>query len=108
MWAASCWFAEETAPPAGTSHKDRRPRVCPSTASSPERPQRTCTAGSALIDAQCAALFDFDGQDDDELSFKAGDILIITGELNGWFLGRCRDGGEKVGIFPSNFVQMNK
>lgn len=61
-----------------------------------------------LLDAQCAALFDFDGQDDDELSFKAGDILIITGELNGWFLGRCRDGGEKVGIFPSNFVQMNK
>ena len=39
-----------------------------------------------LLDAQCAALFDFDGQDDDELSFKAGDILIITGELNGWFL----------------------
>jgi len=37
-----------------------------------------------LMDAQCAALFDFDGQDDDELSFKAGQTLIITGELNGW------------------------
>jgi hypothetical protein len=40
-----------------------------------------------LMDARCQALFDFDGQDGDELSFKQGDTLIITGELNGWFLG---------------------
>jgi len=58
-----------------------------------------------LMDARCTALFDFDGQDDDELSFKAGQHLIITGELNGWYLGR-QEGQEKVGIFPANFVQI--
>jgi hypothetical protein len=36
-----------------------------------------------LMDAHCAALFDFDGQDEDELSFKAGQNLHIMGELNG-------------------------
>lgn len=41
-----------------------------------------------LLDAHCAALFDFDGQDEDELSFKAGQTLVITGELNGWYLGK--------------------
>ena len=60
-----------------------------------------------LLDAHCAALFDFDGADEDELSFKAGQTLIITGELNGWYLGRV-EGSEKIGIFPSNFVQMNQ
>jgi len=51
-------------------------------------PVAAAPAGGAevpkLLDAQCAALFDFDGQDEDELSFKAGQNLIITGELNGW------------------------
>ena len=41
-----------------------------------------------LMDAKCKALYDFEGQDADELSFKGGQTLIITGELNGWYLGR--------------------
>ena len=72
------------------------------------------------------ALYDFDGQDADELSFKAGELLIITGELNGWYLGKhhhaiCSDHnecfvvtlgrtekGDKVGIFPSNYVSLKQ
>jgi len=69
------------------------------------------TDGSAaeqpkLMDARCIALFDFDGQDADELSFKTGDALVITGELNGWYLGRLAD-GDKAGIFPSNYVELH-
>jgi hypothetical protein len=91
-----------------------------------------------LMSATCAALFDFEGQDDDELTFKVGDSLVITGELNGWsgdgrtgaielvgcnefdvlifvfalcvsricrYLGKIA-GTEKIGIFPSNYVNL--
>lgn len=58
-----------------------------------------------LINATCVALYDFEGQDTDELSFRAGEKLVITGELNGWYLGR-QESGTKVGIFPSNYVAM--
>jgi len=34
-----------------------------------------------------------------------GDILYVTGELNGWYLGKTQD-GSRVGIFPSNYVTM--
>ncbi len=55
------------------------------------------------MDATCDAVYDFDAQGGDELSFKAGEALIITGELNGWYLGKSKD-GSRVGIFPSNYV----
>lgn len=58
-----------------------------------------------LMEGRCEALYDFVAQGPDELSFKAGDILHVTGELNGWYLGRTSD-GSKVGIFPSNYVKM--
>ena len=57
------------------------------------------------MDARCEALFDFVGQDVDELSFKKGDQLIITGELNGWYLGKIEH-TQQVGIFPSNYVSV--
>ena len=57
------------------------------------------------MDARCEALFDFSGQDVDELSFKKGDQLIITGELNGWYLGKIEH-TPQVGIFPSNYVSV--
>jgi hypothetical protein len=66
-------------------------------ASAPESPK--------VMNARCEALFDFDGQDSDDLSFRVGDILIITGELDGWFLGKTLD-GAKTGIFPSNYVKI--
>ena len=50
------------------------------------------------------ALFDFAGENDDEISFSAGQRLWKTGEVNGWYIGTL-DGTERVGIFPSNFVE---
>jgi len=58
-----------------------------------------------VMNAKCEALFDFDGQDNDDLPFKKGDMLIITGELDGWFLGKTID-GARTGIFPSNYVKL--
>ena len=51
------------------------------------------------------ALFDFSGENDDELSFSTGDRLYKTGEVNGWYIG-THEKGDKVGIFPSNFVEV--
>jgi hypothetical protein len=52
-------------------------------------PTPTPAAGTAevpkLMSATCTALFDFVGQDADELTFKVGDRLVITGELNEWW-----------------------
>jgi len=64
---------------------------------SPEQPRE--------MNAVCEALFDFVGQDLDELSFHKGDTLVITGELNGWYLGKIQ-GQQQVGIFPSNYVSV--
>ena len=57
------------------------------------------------IRGKCSALFDFEGQDGDELSFKRGQILIITDDYEGWYLGHI-EGQAKVGLFPSNHVQL--
>lgn len=65
----------------------------------------TLPEGATPAQGQCSALYDFDGQDSDELSFRAGEILTITGEMNGWYLGK-RQGDDKVGIFPANYVEL--
>lgn len=57
------------------------------------------------MNARCVALFDFAGEDADDLGFKARDRLVITGELDGWFLGRLEN-GDRTGIFPSNYVRI--
>lgn len=54
----------------------------------------------------CKALYDRDGAEDDELSFKIGEVLNITGTLDGWYLGYKDSDTEKVGIFPCNYVKV--
>ncbi|XP_066512615.1 unconventional myosin-Ie-like [Hoplias malabaricus] len=51
---------------------------------------------------QCKALYAYDAQDTDELSFNADDIIdIITEDASGWWTGRLRG---KQGLFPNNYV----
>ncbi|OUM62569.1 hypothetical protein PIROE2DRAFT_44160, partial [Piromyces sp. E2] len=50
----------------------------------------------------CEARFDFNGQDDSQLSFKKGDIIQVISRLDsGWWDGICN--GQR-GWFPSNYV----
>ncbi|XP_045142410.1 unconventional myosin-Ie [Echinops telfairi] len=51
---------------------------------------------------QCKALYAYDAQDTDELSFNANDIIdVIKEDPSGWWTGRLRG---KQGLFPNNYV----
>ncbi|KAG8147016.1 hypothetical protein E2320_014089 [Naja naja] len=54
---------------------------------------------------QCRALYAYDAQDTDELSFNANDVIeIIKEDPSGWWEGRIRG---KEGLFPGNYVEKN-
>ncbi|XP_051666540.1 unconventional myosin-If [Manacus candei] len=52
---------------------------------------------------RCRALYQYVGQDVDELSFNVGDIIdILLEDISGWWKGRLHG---KEGLFPGNYVQ---
>lgn len=57
-------------------------------------------AASALM---VKALFDHEGEDEDELTFSTGDVIeVIDQSDEGWWRGRF-NGAE--GLFPANYVE---
>jgi len=54
--------------------------------------------------SQCRALYDYDAENPDDLSFKEGDIITVLDKTDpsGWFEGEVN--GVR-GFFPSNFVE---
>lgn len=55
---------------------------------------------------KCTATFDYDAVDENELSFKEGDVIdLISQAPDGWWFGSLRG---RQGLFPSNYVQMQQ
>ncbi|KGO69240.1 hypothetical protein PITC_095620 [Penicillium italicum] len=83
------------------TYSDRRPTR--PTAPKPVFQQKT---GAAQLRAdQAVALFTFDADQDGDLGFKKGEIITIlkrTEKAEDWWTGRI---GDRVGIFPSNYVE---
>ncbi|NWR14085.1 SH319 protein, partial [Emberiza fucata] len=77
---------------------------------------QTCSGTVLLLDGnslfvggkkgKAKALYDFHGENEDELSFKAGDMITELGSVDeDWMSGEILG---KSGIFPRNFVQILK
>lgn len=53
---------------------------------------------------KCRALFEFNAENEDELTIKEGQIVTILSEAEGWYCGQNDDG--KSGLFPANYVEI--
>lgn len=53
---------------------------------------------------RCVALFDYEGEEDDELTFSQGDVIALL-ELMGEDWGRGQIHG-RIGIFPLKFTKV--
>ncbi|KAI9032741.1 hypothetical protein CLU79DRAFT_727703 [Phycomyces nitens] len=53
------------------------------------------------------AIYDFEGDSVDELSFRTGDIITVVEEVDeGWWLGEVENiGPKRRGIFPVNYTE---
>ncbi|CAO0790958.1 unnamed protein product [Mucor circinelloides] len=83
-------------------------RATPPTAP-PVLPRRQSQASTQSDNNQRRAIYDFGGDNADELSFSTGDLIQVIEEVDeGWWLGESTDanGFVRRGIFPVNYTEL--
>lgn len=58
---------------------------------------------------RCRALYDCEADNDDELTFEEGDIIVVLNEEtedDNWMEGVLEAHPKRRGLFPMSFVQM--
>ena len=72
----------------------------------PRVPASKAGGDSKPVVHHAKTLYDFAGQADGDLSFSAGDLLVITDSAKTWWRGhRAASPTKTSGIFPSNYVE---
>eukprot|EP00698_Gefionella_okellyi_P023236 TRINITY_DN786_c0_g1_i1.p1 TRINITY_DN786_c0_g1~~TRINITY_DN786_c0_g1_i1.p1 ORF type:complete len:887 (-),score=215.12 TRINITY_DN786_c0_g1_i1:55-2715(-) len=108
-------FVEETAapasaaamkPPSSAATEPAAPKSTPPAVSAPPSkpaPPAPAQPEPPKYESYAKAQFDYDAQEDGELSFKENDVIGILSkpEAEGWWEGEL---GGKKGVFPSNYV----
>ncbi|XP_076344871.1 uncharacterized protein LOC143244318 [Tachypleus tridentatus] len=68
--------------------------------------QESNSVTSSNKEKKCLAMYNFEAENPDELSFKEGDIITLCGIVNAdWWMGSLNN---QRGIFPSSFVEMKE
>ncbi|KAI8647696.1 hypothetical protein BD408DRAFT_408340 [Parasitella parasitica] len=97
-----------------SSFSDRDDLPIPSSRATPSPvppvlPRRQSQASNNSDNNQRRAIYDFGGDNEDELSFKTGDLIQVVEEVDeGWWLGEATDSNGTVrrGIFPVNYTEL--
>jgi len=57
---------------------------------------------------RCKAMYDYEAEYENDLSFKTDDIILILEQKGDWWKGMHEDKskGKKPGLFPSNYVEV--
>lgn len=103
-WLSLSWSSASSAEKS-PDWSDEESGANPFAANGEGNPFEDETPASPEISVPVCALYDYEGQEQDELSFKAGDKLTKIGSEDdqGWCKGRLKDG--QVGLYPANYVE---
>uniref|UniRef100_A0A669F8Z2 Intersectin-1 n=1 Tax=Oreochromis niloticus TaxID=8128 RepID=A0A669F8Z2_ORENI len=99
--------ATTTAPPGASESPPNGKRPSPSPTKPSESGEGNKSSFSSLTLSACfhteyVAMYTYESNEQGDLSFQQGDIVVVTRKEGDWWTGMV---GGKTGVFPSNYVK---